>query len=191
MPKQDCIIDACSYIYLHKIRFLYNGVTEITPFDLLDKIVNIKYHKVISDEIKRNFTVSEEEALKIKGELMSDVEKEEIIENSLSLIEAYNKNSLDTMKSELFVLKISAKSYKELNEVTYLENKISNLEHTIEVAKNVKASKDVEKMVTKIKKEDEIKSLKSEIASLKAYSDYKSKKKLLQMQTKLIILRSS
>ena len=64
MPKQDCIIDACSYIYLHKFRFKY-GDKQLTPFDLLNSVVNIKHHKVISDEIKRNVPVSEEEAFQI------------------------------------------------------------------------------------------------------------------------------
>ena len=40
MPKQDCIIDACSYIYLRKFTFLKRGET-VSPFDLLSKIVNI------------------------------------------------------------------------------------------------------------------------------------------------------
>jgi hypothetical protein len=53
MPKPYCIIDACSYIYLRKFKFLKNGENEITPFDLLTKVVNIKHHSVIS---KKSFT---------------------------------------------------------------------------------------------------------------------------------------
>jgi len=66
MSKQDCIIDACSYIYLNKFKFIKNS-EEITPFELLKEIVNIKHHRIISNEIKRNYYVSQEESMQINN----------------------------------------------------------------------------------------------------------------------------
>jgi len=63
MPKQDCIMDACSYIYLQRYKFLKGG-KDFTPFDLLKKHVNIKHHSVISDEIKRTKRRYNEKLLK-------------------------------------------------------------------------------------------------------------------------------
>lgn len=69
MPKQDCIIDACSYIYLSRFKFLSNGEKEITPLDLLAGAVNLQHHSVISSEIKRNIqpSPSPEEAIKLSN----------------------------------------------------------------------------------------------------------------------------
>ncbi len=67
MPKQDCIIDACSYIYLSKFKFLSNGEKEITPLDLLADAVNLQHHSVISSEIKRNIRPTHEEAKKLSN----------------------------------------------------------------------------------------------------------------------------
>lgn len=53
MPKQDCIIDACSYIYLRQFKFLVKN-KEVSPYDLLSKEITVKHHPVISKEIKRN-----------------------------------------------------------------------------------------------------------------------------------------
>lgn len=71
MLKQDCIIDACSYVYLKKFTFLKSGES-ISPFDLLNKMVNIKHHKIISDEIKRtvnknSIQFGKDETLKISN----------------------------------------------------------------------------------------------------------------------------
>ncbi len=67
MPKQDCIIDACSYIYLSRFKFLSGGEQEITPLDLLADAVNLQHHSVISSEIKRNIPTTPEEAIKLSN----------------------------------------------------------------------------------------------------------------------------
>jgi len=66
MPKPDCIIDACSYIYLHQCKFLKNS-KEISTFDLFNKYVNIKHHHVISREIKKHYTVNARESLQLNN----------------------------------------------------------------------------------------------------------------------------
>lgn len=66
MPKPDCIIDACSYIYLQQCKFNINS-KEISTFELLNKLVNIKHHPIISKEIKKHFPVNGREALQMNN----------------------------------------------------------------------------------------------------------------------------
>jgi len=134
-----------------------------------------------------------DEAKEIKSLLLTDDEKEEIIENSLEIIATADKDQLAKMKTDLFILKSSktADRFTERDIIKAMETKIYNLEHKIKTAKNIQSNKDMNKRLSHEQKIMDIKALEKEIKSLFAYSDKKSKQLLLQAQAKLIILRSS
>lgn len=87
-----CILDACSYIYLSKFKFIYNE-KEINLFQIFDKtkFVTIKHSRTIGDEIKRNYVVSSSEALAIDNKNYS-----------------FSKYTLETLDKALFNNTISS-----------------------------------------------------------------------------------
>lgn len=59
MKNYYCIIDACSYIYLHQSMFNIGG-EEHNLFTFFNQFVTIQYSKIVNDEITRNFDSLEE-----------------------------------------------------------------------------------------------------------------------------------
>ena len=54
----NCIIDACSYIYLHQSTFNFGGKNQ-TLFSLLNKNVKIVHSAIVNNEITKNFASPE------------------------------------------------------------------------------------------------------------------------------------
>lgn len=56
--RLTCIIDACSYIYLHQSSFTIGG-EDFSLFKYLTRYVNIKQSNIVNEEISRNFNGAE------------------------------------------------------------------------------------------------------------------------------------
>lgn len=54
----SCIIDACSYIYLHQSKFNIGG-TEHTLFSFLSQFITLKHSNIVNSEISKNFSGGE------------------------------------------------------------------------------------------------------------------------------------
>ena len=65
MKNYYCVIDACSYIYLHQSKFNIGG-QGYNLFSFLNQFVTIKYSKIVNDEISRNFNAPEDSLVRRK-----------------------------------------------------------------------------------------------------------------------------
>lgn len=54
MKNYYCVIDACSYIYLHQSTFTIGG-EQHSLFSFFNQFVTMKYSKIVNDEITKNF----------------------------------------------------------------------------------------------------------------------------------------
>jgi len=60
--KLNCIIDACSYIYLHQSKFNVGG-KEYTLFSFFSKFITLMHSNVVNKEISNNFSDEGEAAM--------------------------------------------------------------------------------------------------------------------------------